>query len=316
MPAAGIETSSASSASDAQRLTFLLQYIGTDYDRAVRDGAVINDSEYGEVLRFVRQLIQGYGARPKRERAVTDGLARLEQQMKARAPANEVWALTRQLLPKLRASLGSMARPERIPDLASGRRLWMHDCAICHGEGGGGDGSAATDMEPPPTAFRGEYLERLAPQQVFDAVSVGVEGTAMPSFASAYDDAPRWDVAFFTMTLRVGFAPKRPSVAEHVSLTELADSSDAELLARLRRTQPDASAEHVDWLRVNLVSAPGQAAPPADTGVANAVVSRSRSKCRTRFASVADRVFPRVVGVASLRARFVLDRRTAACRAW
>ena len=54
----------------AQRLTYLLEYIGSDYAGAVRDGAVTNQLEYGEVLRFVKELRRGYDAVPKRSAAV------------------------------------------------------------------------------------------------------------------------------------------------------------------------------------------------------------------------------------------------------
>jgi S1-C subfamily serine protease/mono/diheme cytochrome c family protein len=297
-PAQAIEATDAARTSDAQRLTFLLEYVGTDYADAVRDGTVVNDFEYGEVLRYIRQLKQEYGARPRRSRAVSDGLSQLEQLMTSRAPADEVWALTRRLLPELRTSVGGVADVERIPNLARGRRLWLNDCAICHGESGAGDGPAASGMEPPPTAFRAEFLERLSPRQVFDAVSLGVAGTAMPSFEIAYDEAQRWDVAFFTMTLRVGFEPVRPSFDKRFGLAELSDSSNAELLAQLRRTRSEARPEHVDWFRVNLLSPQGQVAPLAGTDVANAGGLALALQMQDAFASVAERLFPRVVGVA------------------
>jgi mono/diheme cytochrome c family protein len=99
------------------------------------------------------------------------------------------------------------ARPEQIPNLANGRRLWMADCALCHG------------LEARATARRRRTWSRRRPRsaansralaaQVYNAVSLGVGGTAMPSFANAYTPQQRWDVAFYAMTLRIGFDPKR-----------------------------------------------------------------------------------------------------------
>jgi ABC-type sugar transport system substrate-binding protein len=54
-------TARAQPATDAQEIVFLLQYVGTDYGNAVRDGAVANQAEYGEVLRFIRRAMDGYG---------------------------------------------------------------------------------------------------------------------------------------------------------------------------------------------------------------------------------------------------------------
>ena len=284
---------------DPQRLGFLLQYVGTDYADAVRDGKVVNAFEHGEVLRFTRQVIEGYGALGGRSPRLARGLAELERLITERAPAAVVWTLANRLVPKLGRTVGGEARPERIPNLASGRRLWNDDCAICHGVTGAGDGPASSGMDPPPTAFRGEWLARLSPHQVFNAVSLGVDGTAMPSFGGAYTAEQAWDVAFYTMTLRVGFDPRRPPRGTHVALEDVADSSNVALLERLRRTAPDATEEHVDYLRVNLVSAAGTTAPLAGPDAQATGALGLAVQMQDAFASVAERVFPRVVGVGS-----------------
>jgi S1-C subfamily serine protease/mono/diheme cytochrome c family protein len=284
--------------SDAQRLTFLLEYVGTDYADAVRDGKVANEVEYGEVLRFTRRLMTEYGALRTRDATVVAGLKDLEQLMVTRAPAEQVYARTRAILPGLAKSVGGAARPKRIPNLANGRRLWTSDCAPCHGITGNGDGPASSGMNPPPTAFRADFLNRLAPQQVFNAVSLGVDGTAMPTFAWAYSDEQAWDVAFFTMTLRVGFVPKRPPAGTRFTLDDLAASSNSELLGRLRATTPSAAPEQVDYFRVNLVSPEGDVAPLAGQETTPGGALGSALQIQDAFASVADRVFPRVVGVA------------------
>jgi S1-C subfamily serine protease/mono/diheme cytochrome c family protein len=277
-----------------QRLTYLLEYVGTDYPGAVRDGAVANQLEYGELLRFVKELRRGYDAVPGRSPAVVGGLADLEALVVRRAPAEDVWTATRRLVPLLGASVGGTPRPDRAPNLANGRRLWRADCALCHGTSGGGDGWAAREeMQPLPTAFRGEWLERVTPQQIYHAVSFGVDGTAMPSFGDAYSESQRWDVAFYAMTLRVDFTPRRPAAGQPFTLDELAASSNRELLARLRTKQPDAAPEHVDWVRVNLAStagASGVEGTPAG-GLALAV------QLQDVFAAIAERLSPRVVGV-------------------
>jgi S1-C subfamily serine protease/mono/diheme cytochrome c family protein len=278
-----------------QRLTYLLEYIGTDYAGAVRDGAIANQLEYGEVLRFMKELRRGYDAVPGRAPAVVNGLAELEALIVRRAPAEDVWTATRRLVPTLGASVGGTPRPDRAPNLANGRRLWRADCSLCHGTAGGGDGWAAREeMQPLPTAFRGDWLERLTPQQVYHAVSFGVDGTAMPSFGDAYSEDQRWDVAFYAMTLRVEFAPRRPAAGQPFTLDELAASSNRELLARLRKKQPDAAPEHVDWVRVNVASTPGavgtlEGAPTG--GLALAI------HLQDVFAGIAERLAPRVVGV-------------------
>jgi S1-C subfamily serine protease/mono/diheme cytochrome c family protein len=296
--ALGLVATGAAAGVDGQRLVFLLEYVGTDYGTAVRDGKVVNELEYGEVLRFTRDVRRQYGALRRRSPGVTRRLEEVETLLVERKPARRLWTLTRRLVPKLARSTGAVVRPATVPNLANGRRLWMSDCALCHGGSGAGDGWAAGDMDPPPRAFRGEFLDRLTPHQVYNAVSLGVPGTAMPSFADAYTDAQRWDVAFFSMTLRVGFTPRRPSGGVRFTVDQLAASSNADLLARLQTTMPDATPEHVDFFRVTLVSPAGLTAPLAGEDVAASGGLGLALQLQDAFAGVAARVFPRTVGIA------------------
>jgi high-affinity iron transporter len=170
---------------DPDRLIFLLEYVGTDYPRAVADGNVINQAEYGESLRYVKELIAAGRRGPE---SVTTGLRNLQALVERRAPADEVWSATRRLLPAFARAVGGGARPATLPNIASGRRLWADDCATCHGPTGGGDGNVTGSLDPPPTAFRGAYLESTSPRQIYNAVTLGVDGTSMPSFAAAYSE--------------------------------------------------------------------------------------------------------------------------------
>ena len=252
----------------------------------------MNDFEYGEVLRLTKEVARGYAAAGGRADAVTAGLQEVTRLIESRAAPEDVWAATRRVLPGLEKAVGAAAaRPEGPPNLGAGRRLWANDCAPCHGETGAGDGFAAPDMHPPPTAFRGDFMERIAPRQIYHALSLGVDGTAMPSFAAAYTERQRWDVAFFAMTLRVGFEPKRPPTDTRATLEELAGSSNTELLSRLRARRPDAVPGEVDHLR---------AYPPADARAAAGQGGLPAAlQLQAAFAGVAERVFPRVVGVSS-----------------
>ena len=232
-----------------------------------------NQTEYGEVVRFAKELTQGYEARegPRRDLA---GLRELEQLIGEARPPDQVWPATPEAAARRsRGALGGDARPPAPPNLARGRRLWISDCAPCHGPTGAGDGPASTGMDPPPTSFRGDFLERLTPRQVYNALTFGVDGTAMPSFADAYTAQQRWDVAFYCR--RCGSTSSRSGRAKPVAVTldELAVSSNTELLTRLRQTRPDATADEVDYLRVNLPVAGAAAAggDPAPGGVAVAL---------------------------------------------
>lgn len=96
--------------------------------------------------------------------------------------------------------------PEQPIDLAHGRAIYAARCASCHGETGGGDGFAAVGMDPPPPAFTdAEELADVTPALMYRIVSVGIQGTAMASFADL-SPTDRWAVVTYVNTLR---APAR-----------------------------------------------------------------------------------------------------------
>ncbi|MGH7455368.1 MAG: c-type cytochrome, partial [bacterium] len=148
------------------------------------------------------------------------------------------------------------------PDLANGERLFGENCVSCHGALGKGDGPAADTLNPKPRDFTDpEHLQAYAPHQFFQAISFGVEGTAMPAFAEAFTNEEQWDLAFYLMTLRRDF--RRPHLAgpatdPNLTLQQLATKNNRELAAilvqqnRSSRREPSLDLDAlVDYCRQN-----------------------------------------------------------------
>ncbi len=296
--AAHATQSAAPPKADSHRLVYLIEYVGTDYDRAVRDGNIVDQAEYGEALRLTRQVVHEYHANHPKPDAVAKSLADLETLITDRASSQAVWLASRAVVPLLSQALGATALPIVPPNIANGRRRYTNDCASCHGPTGGGDGPSSGGLQPASTAFRGLFLERLSPRQAYRAVALGVASTAMPSYSDAYTEQELWDVAFFLMTLRVEFEPKRPPASIKFGLEDLATSSNEELLARLRPAHPDATPNWIDYFRLNFSTGEG-VAPLAGQGTATTAGLTTAIELQDSFAAVADRLFPRVVGVSS-----------------
>ncbi len=81
-------------------------------------------------------------------------------------------------------------------------------CYECHGDGGKGDGPSAAqlrdDFEQPirPTDFtRGQFKAGATVGDVFRALTLGLDGTPMPSFGDALTDAERWAIAYYVLSL-------------------------------------------------------------------------------------------------------------------
>ena len=193
----------ARAATDPARLVFLVRYVGSDYAGAVQDGKVIDAFEYGEVLRFTREVVQAYDAEPGKVDDVVLGLAALERLVAGRAPAAQVLERTRALVPALAASLGTASAPPGTGNTATGAALFALACARCHGENGDGNVSEAVALKPPPPSLRDARAARLSVEQIYGAVTYGIDGTAMASFRDAYDEQQRWDLAAFVASLAV-----------------------------------------------------------------------------------------------------------------
>jgi S1-C subfamily serine protease/mono/diheme cytochrome c family protein len=279
----------------AEEMVLLAQYIGSDYEAAVRSGNVANAAEYEEMRRLSRLLLERLDeARPQsRLRAE---VVRLGTLIESRAPATAVRSLSAALVPGLVEDLGLDPYPAEAPDLARGADLYREDCASCHGATGDGDGPVAPGMEPPPASFRGPRMNRVSPYQVFTATSYGVTGTDMPSHREGRSRKDLWDVAFFVMTLRGGFDPAPPVETVPLSLRDLASKSNDDLLKRIRESRPGATASEVDYYRQPGARAAPAASAASPSGGADAGVAAAEELERA-FARAADRVVPSVVGV-------------------
>jgi S1-C subfamily serine protease len=190
---------------ESERLVFLLQHMQRDYDRAVRDGRVVNTAEYDEI----RGMIAGLRARfvaghdGSGGSKVATGLAQLETGIRNREPAERVGARIAELVQAVSPGNHGLLTPGDKPDLKRGRELYLRDCASCHGTTGGGDGWAAVGMIPAPGSLADPaVMKSIEPQHVWGAVRFGIEGTAMPSYEDAYPSGEAWDVTAFVMTLK------------------------------------------------------------------------------------------------------------------
>jgi high-affinity iron transporter len=215
----------------AEELVFLLQYVGSDYRGAVADGAVLDEFEYQEMTQFTRILVEEHGRLAPEGSETGRGLARLAAWVEEKEDPEKVLGLTRELVAAMTRELGLVTYPARAPKVEAGAALYASACAQCHGANGDGIGRSAAGQTPPPTSFREERMKKVAPHQLYNAVSFGVAGTAMPSYEDAFSPAERWDVSFYLMTLRDDFSPREPSEPLAVSVRDLATLSDEELSA-------------------------------------------------------------------------------------
>lgn len=77
--------------------------------------------------------------------------------------------------------------------LGRGSHIYQTYCIGCHGPSGMGDGPAGIALTPPPANFNIHMSAGHSDGQLFDWISNGFPGSAMPSFGSVLSDQQRWD---------------------------------------------------------------------------------------------------------------------------
>jgi mono/diheme cytochrome c family protein len=97
------------------------------------------------------------------------------------------------------ASKANPVKPTAV-SLASGKKVYSTDCAMCHGKGGAGDGDLATDMKLTLKDYRNaDALKGMTDGEIFDVIvkgkgqMSGEEGRLKP--------AQVWDVVNYVRSL-------------------------------------------------------------------------------------------------------------------
>ncbi|HEY2824610.1 MAG TPA: FTR1 family protein [Gemmatimonadales bacterium] len=247
---AGAAPSLAAQANDttvARRIAAVTSIALTEYRGGVADGKVIAASEVEEARLFVADARGKAGELSPGLRArVMPWLDSLAAGVTAHRPAADLAIPAAALRAALVSAVGPNLDPlpDAPPSLAKGRAIYQSTCASCHGPLGKGDGPAGKGLTPPPANLTDPALGDQTPLDFLRKVTVGVAGTAMPSFEGTLSQEDRWAAAYFASGLRFsdsGRAAGRPSIAScrecQVALSdgavtaELSDDSLRVLLA-------------------------------------------------------------------------------------
>lgn len=90
-----------------------------------------------------------------------------------------------------------------VPDPVDGRGLYLQNCASCHNDNGDGEGVLAKQLGVRARSFaQGGFAFGNTREAVFRTITAGMPGSsAMPSFKTKLDDAQRWKIAEFVVSL-------------------------------------------------------------------------------------------------------------------
>ncbi|WP_019530096.1 cytochrome c/FTR1 family iron permease [Dasania marina] len=227
-----ISVSGYATAAPADQLRQLLQlaeYVGVDYSAAVSEGEIADPAEYQEMVEFSALILE------KSQRLLEDkpeiiGLAKsLQTAVTDKRDIAVIQSLSSQLRSKMLALSPQLSLPRALAAKATTQQFFENNCASCHGLTGKGDGILAQQLEPTPTDFTDK--ERALNRSLlglYDAISEGIEGTAMPSFKQL-SEQQRWSLAFYAGSLAFTASDNAANNKPALALQDLVLYSPADL---------------------------------------------------------------------------------------
>ena len=257
VPAPAAETPPWDTHEDVRRLAGILDYVATDYGDAVVAGAVAHDEEYDEQLEFLEDAAALARRLPPTGVPVDARLAQLTADARALVSPEAFSASARALRHELFTAHHVVLAPTMRPDPVRGAALYRQDCVACHGDTGGADTPAAGQLTPHPLSFLDDHLmAELTPVRAFNAVTDGVEETAMPAFPQRSVDE-RWDLAFYVFTLGADPEAAARGAALYAGTHQppppravLADTSERDLAMLLPASKGAQGDDLLAWVRL------------------------------------------------------------------
>ena len=256
-------------ASPSRQLT-MLRFAVQEYREGVAGGVVIDAHELATAEALIDEL---------RGQAPSPEIERLAALVAARAGQDEVERAFRRWL-ELHGQGIEPERPQLPPAVAEGGLLFARYCVSCHGAAGDGRGPIADAIEGPrPADFTDPgFMHDETPAEFYQAISIGVPGSGMPSWDGLLTPQERWDIVAFLWSLhrRDSSLAGRECSSCHGSDQGRAalDTSDSDVLAALLATD-----EH---RRQAVIDASGMVALVRDRTF---VAARNSSPSQTRAAS-------------------------------
>ena len=235
----------------------ILDYVGVDYPGVIQDGKIANPVEYKEQQEFADRLTSLVDQLPKSEQAATMQEVRtIQAAITQQKPGDEVTRLCNTLAQRLIVAFNVSIAPKTAPSLAEAKTLFQENCSMCHGAQGYGDGPNAASLSPVPANFHDhERQQHRSVYSLFNTISLGVAGTAMPAFTQL-NSQQRWQLAFYVSNFYADDAERAKGEAlwaktkDHPAITNLKQLTQM-TPAQMLQTGGEDSVAVLTYLRAN-----------------------------------------------------------------
>lgn len=180
-----------------RQIAQLAEYVGVDYASAVDNGQVINDDEYQEMLEFSQLIVEKTSTDTNVMHSLNEKASALQRAISTKENVNIVRQFASELRISLLAMMPELPIPKRLLSKEATFSLFENNCTSCHGISGQGNGVLASGLEPAPTDFTDKNrAENRSLLGLFDAISNGLDDTAMPAFTQLKEQQ-KWSLAFY-----------------------------------------------------------------------------------------------------------------------
>jgi high-affinity iron transporter len=247
----------------------VLDYIAVDYADVVQNGIIVNEDEYREQVEFSEHLMEEANRLPESAEkfSLREGTEQLHQAIQQRNAGEKVEVLCNALSLRLIEIFDVAVAPRSAPALDGAATLYQENCSACHGASGYGDGPRSARLQPAPANFHNrERQQHRSVFSLYNTISLGVTGTAMPAFDGLTNEQ-RWQLAFFVSNF---FATDAERAKGEAILTETKSHPAIDNLQQLTQITPaqvatefgeDAVAE-LAYLRANPTDLQSQVIKP------------------------------------------------------
>jgi high-affinity iron transporter len=221
----------------AQKMLHILDYVAVDYGNVIQNGAVVNQSEYREQVEFTARLIEEANNLPQSDEQISlrENAAQLHQAVQQRLSGEKVAALCNTMSLRLIEIYDVAVVPRTAPAMDGAAGLYAENCSACHGAQGFGDGPNSAALQPAPANFHDrERQQHRSVFSLYNTISLGVAGTAMPAFDNLSNEQ-RWQLAFFVSNF---FATDGERAKGEAFLTETKTHPAINNLRQLTQTTP------------------------------------------------------------------------------
>jgi high-affinity iron transporter len=219
-----------------KKIVMMLNIAAKEFEEGVVNGEIVVAPEYEESKVFLEQAIERFERisteikKPENAEILKKRFLNLMDMVKGKVDSRKIWKEVNSINTELLATFNIRIYKTPITpvSLANGKNIYEHNCSVCHGIKGDGDGPLSVHFEPSPAVLSNPKLTGDANTTAYDnfeVITVGIANTAMIGWAGILSDQQIWDVTYYLRTFSNADLKLPPVNLELAAIESSADGS-------------------------------------------------------------------------------------------